>query len=197
MARSGRPRKGGKRRPGGRLPHAPARDPGNARTAATRAAFALFPRGKAAEQLGDAVGKVWAAGLLEGHGADSAQMRDAGREYGALWTRAFAALQAHNASAERLAGSAGQAADWAPRVNERRYARIAAIVARLPRTEREALRVLCLDHQDGDSLPPFAARLIAEAIAKAGGPAPPARPTRTDRERMRRAGRGLAALVLA
>lgn len=81
----GRPRKSGKRQPNGQLRRVVANDQGNDRVQARREAFKVFQGGKADQQISDAIGRAWAAGLLDGQAFDAEVLRDAGREYGALY----------------------------------------------------------------------------------------------------------------
>ena len=91
--RRGRPGNGGKRKPCGRLrARAVLVDYGNQRAQAMRAAFAMFRGGRAGNELGDPIGKAWAAGLLDGFGADPVAMRDAGRDFGQLWRQCYGEL---------------------------------------------------------------------------------------------------------
>jgi len=92
MASAGRKRKAGKREPNGRLQRTPANDKGNDVVQARSLAFSVFQGGKADQQVSDPIGRAWAAGLLDGQQHDGAILRDAGRRYGRLYWREFAAL---------------------------------------------------------------------------------------------------------
>src|SRR5688572_18297477 len=106
--RRGRPSQAGKRKPSGRLRARPAMaDQGNDRIRAMRAVFAVFQGGKAGNELGDPIGKAWAAGLLEGFAADSQAMRDTGRDFGQLWRDCYGDLDIRSFGVERLAASRG------------------------------------------------------------------------------------------
>jgi hypothetical protein len=196
--RRGRPGKPGKRKPCGRLAAARAvADGGNDKVRAMRAAFAVFQDGKAGNELGDPIGKAWAAGLLEGHGADGQAMRDAGRDYGRLWRSCFGELGARTSSPERLARVAPgpvPASSGPPSAGELRFERMKAIVEAMPAAHRQAFYALCVEGQDPDSLPPFIARLIAERLALKGK-AEGAGPVPGDRERLEQAAEVLEALV--
>ena len=70
QARRGRPRKAGARNAKGRLIVLP--DRGNAVVQARAAMFARFQSGRADQQVGDQIGRAWAAGLLDGMECDAA-----------------------------------------------------------------------------------------------------------------------------
>jgi hypothetical protein len=162
-----------------------------------RAVFAIFQEGKAGNELGDPIGKAWAAGLLEGFAADSQAMRDAGRDFGQLWRRCYGDLDIRNFGSERLAVSRGPrpGSYGTTNASERRFERMKDIVAAHPRNTREAFYGLCVDYQDSDNLPPFVERLINEKLVLKGRPAAGTMPIRGDRERLERAAELLEALV--
>ena len=198
MARrkKGRPSLPGKRKANGRLrARAAAPDLGNVRVQAMRSAFAVFQGGKAGNELGDAIGKAWAAGLIEGYGADSQAMRDAGRDYGQLWRLCYGALDLRTSSLERRARTGPAPTESTQSAAERRFGRMDAIVSAFPRLSREAFYGLCADYQDSDNLPPFVERLINERVASKGLRPAGTLPVRGDRERMDRAAAILKALV--
>jgi hypothetical protein len=194
--RKGRPSLPGKRRVGGRLrAKAAAPDLGNMRVQEKRAAFALFEGGKAGNELGDAIGKAWAAGLLEGFGADAQAMRDAGRDYGQLWRRCYGALDIRTSSLERRARTSPAPTHSTESAAERRFERMDSIVSAFPRLSREAFYGLAADYQDSDAVPPFVERLINERVKVKGRRPAGTLPIRGDRERLERAAEILAALV--
>jgi hypothetical protein len=160
-----------------------------------RAAFAVFQGGKAGNELGDAIGKAWAVGLLEGFGADSQAMRDSGRDYGQLRRRCYGALDLRTSSLERRARAAPAPAASTRSAAERRFERMDSIVSAFPRLSREAFYGLCSDYQDSDNLPPFVERLINERVVLKGRPPAGTLPIRGDREKLERAGEILRALV--
>jgi len=192
--RKGRPSLPGKRKANGRLrAQAAAPDLGNVRVQAMRAGFAHFQGGKASNELGDAIGKAWTAGLLDGFAADAQAMRDAGRDYGQLWRRCYGALDLRTSSLERRAKASPAPAESTQSAAERRFERMDGIVSAFPRLSREAFYGLCADYQDSDNLPPFLERLINERMK---GRAPGGTlPIRGDREKLDRAAEILRALV--
>lgn len=194
--RKGRPSLPGKRKANGRLRARTAGpDLGNLRVQERRAAFALFQGGKAGNELGDAIGKAWAAGLLEGYGADAQAMRDAGRDYGQLWRRCYGALDLRTSSLERRARTSPAPTASTESASERRFERMDAIVSTFPRLSREAFYGLAADYQDSDAVPPFVERLINERVALKGRTPGGTLPVRGDREKIERAAEILVALV--
>lgn len=193
--RRGRPSLSGKRKPSGRLRgRAAVADQGNMRVQAMRSTFSVFQGGKAGNELGDAIGKAWAAGLLDGHGVDSQLLRDAGRDFGRLWTRCFGSLGVRTSSLERRMKAASPAEPGVRGAAHPRFVRMDSIVSTFPRQARDAFYGLCIDYQDSDSMPPFLERLINERLAlkaRAAGTLP----IRGDREKMGRAVEILKALV--
>jgi hypothetical protein len=194
--RRGRPSLPGKRKANGRLrARAAAPDLGNERVQALRAAFALFQGGKAGNELGDAIGKAWAAGLLDGLGADPQAMRDAGRDYGQLRRRCYGSLDLRTSSLERRARTRPAPTVTGESPAERRFERMDAIVSAFPRLSREAFYGLCADYQDSDNMPPFVERLINERLMLKGRAPAGTLPIRGDREKIERAGEILKVLV--
>jgi hypothetical protein len=194
--RRGRPIQAGrKRRPNGRLRVRPATvDQGNDRVREMRAAFAVFHGGRAGNELGDAIGKAWAAGLLDGFAADAQAMRDAGREFGQLWRLRHGALAARTSSLERRTGTWPACAP-VPTASDRRFDRMAKILEEHGRVSREAFFGLCVDYQDSDALPPFVERLINEKMVLKGRKTVGPLPVRGDREKLERAANMLVDLV--
>lgn len=186
MAR-GRPRKAGARRRDGRL--VPAIDRGNARVQERAAAFAVFQGGKAGDQLADAIGRAWAAGLLDGTRIEASALRDAGRRYAELHARIFAASAVRTATLERI--GRGNHAGWTGGGSQdpagERYARLDALARDAGARERLALRKLCLTPSP-DADPAWLARLIA---ARRAGAAPDPR----DRQILDLAVRALLAMA--
>ena len=197
--RRGRPAASGKRKACGRLKaRAAAIDHGNVRAQAARAAFAIFRDGKAGNELGDPIGKAWAAGLLEGFSTDGQAMRDAGRDFGQLWRSCFGDLGVRTSAPERLARSShgiAAASSAEPSPAERRFERMRAIVAAHPLRTRAAFYRLCVECQDPDSVPLFVERLINERLALKGKRSGGSPPMPGDRALMEQAAEILEALV--
>jgi hypothetical protein len=194
--RRGRPSLPGKRKPSGRLrKRAVTVDYGNKRAQELRAAFAIFQSGKAGNDLGDGIGKAWAAGLLDGFAADAQAMRDAGRDYGGLWRIRHGALGVRTSSPERRARVAPSASAMPNDALGRRFERMDSVVSEHDRVSREAFFGLCVDYQDSDNVPPFVERLINERMMLKGRKAAGPMPVRGDLEKLERAAGILADLV--
>ncbi|HWI85334.1 MAG TPA: hypothetical protein VNT42_03285 [Sphingomonas sp.] len=172
-ARRGRPRKAGARDARGRLIVAP--DRGNAVVQARAAVFARFQDGKADQQIGDQIGRAWAAGLLDGHHCDSAILRDTGRRYAGLYWHEFAIMAPTTAALERqdrcTANDPG-----ADRPGEL-FRQLDRLARDAGREAAAAMHSLCVDgwwFPDSDQ--PWLARLIDQAaVGSARAPADEAR----------------------
>ncbi len=151
----GRTRKPGKRSPSGRL--VASHDHGNERVQAMRAMFAVFQGGKAAAIACDPIGKAFAAGLLENHGADPQMMLAAGRDYGEQRRQAYLASEARTGSYERRSKSHASTNSMP---GERRFARMCEIVADQRQLGIDAFYSLCVDRQTPDYVPSPLVRLI-------------------------------------
>ena len=103
-SRAGRKPKAGPRYKCGKL--RPVRDPGNDRIAALAARFRPFQNGKGDQWVKEsAIGRAWAVGLLDGHDADAAAIRDAGLAYAArYWSYYPSAVGVSNYDAEDRRG---------------------------------------------------------------------------------------------
>jgi hypothetical protein len=193
QARRGRPRKAGARNAKGRLIALP--DRGNAVVQARAAMFARFQSGRADQQVGDQIGRVWAAGLLDGMARDAAMLRDIGRRYGGLYWHQFAALAPKTGQLERRDRTAANDGDG--RDNPGEY--FAALDALAHKTGREAVAAmhsLCVDgwwFPDTDA--PWIERLIASAMRDTGGRGTDDAATAMDRAKMSAAAAALLAMI--
>jgi hypothetical protein len=165
LARRGRPRKTGARTAKGRLIALP--DRGNDVVQARAARFARCQDGKADQQVGDQIGRAWAAGLLDGQLCDGAILRDIGRRYGSLYWHEFAAMAPRTGALERRDRSAANdGGDDRPG----EYFRILDGLARQAgRDAVAAMHSLCVDgwwFPDMDQ--PWLDRLIGGAVGDAG-----------------------------
>jgi hypothetical protein len=181
LARRGRPRKTGIRNAKGRLITLP--DRGNDVVQARAARFARFQDGKAEQQVGDQIGRAWAAGLLDGQACDGAILRDMGRRYGSLYWHEFAAMAPRTGAWERRdRAAANDGGDDRPG----EYFKILDTIARSAgRDAVAAMQALCVDgwwFPDIDQ--PWIGRLIDTALADAGGRAAAERPAEADRVKM-------------
>jgi hypothetical protein len=193
QARRGRPRKAGARNAKGRLIAVP--DRGNAVVQARQALFARFQSGRADQQVGDQIGRVWAAGLLDGLGRDAAILRDMGRRYGGLYWHHFAALAPKTGQLERRDRTAANDGDGQDRPGEY-FAALDALACAAGRDAVAAMHSLCVDgwwFPDTDA--PWIKRLIESAVRDAGGQATGDVATAADRARMNAAAMALLAMV--
>lgn len=193
QARRGRPRKAGARNAKGRLIVLP--DRGNAVVQARAAMFARFQSGRADQQVGDQIGRAWAAGLLDGMARDAAILRDIGRRYGGLYWHQFAALAPKTGQLERRDRMAANDGDGRDNPGEY-FMTLDALARKAGREAVAAMHSLCVDgwwFPDTDA--PWIERLIASAVQDAGGCGSPAVATAADRARMEAAVAALLAMV--
>lgn len=156
--RTGRPRMTRPRRKDGRL--IPLIDKGNIQVQQRREAFQVFQGGKAGDQLGDAIGRAWAAGLLDGQGVDAAILRDVGRRYANVHRSVFSETQTKVARFERGCGGAGGTVQADLR-DLASYTALDALAASSGAKNRLAMRKLCVECSV-DENPAWLQRLIAE-----------------------------------
>ena len=192
QARRGRPRKAGARNAKGRLIALP--DRGNAVVQARAARFARFQDGKADQQIGDQIGRAWAAGLLDGHACDAAILRDIGRRYASLYWHEFAAMAPKMGTLERRdRGVANDTGDDRPG----EYFRTLDMLARAAGHQAvSAMHSLCVDQwwfPDTDQ--PWIGRLIASAVGDAAGRADGTGARAEDRARIAAAVEALLAMA--
>jgi hypothetical protein len=193
QARRGRPRKTGARNAKGRLIVLP--DRGNAVVQARAAMFARFQSGRADQQVGDQIGRVWAAGLLDGLARDAAILRDMGRRYGGLYWHAFAALAPKTGQLERRDRTAANDGDAQDKPGEY-FAALDALAHEAGREAVAAMHSLCVDgwwFPDTDA--PWIQRLITSAVRDSGGHAAGDAATAADRTRMDAAAAALLVMV--
>lgn len=193
QARRGRPRKAGARNAKGRLIATP--DRGNAVVQARAAQFARFQGGRADQQVGDQIGRAWAAGLLDGHGCDGAILRDIGRRYGGLYWHEFAAMAPKTGQLERRDRTAANDAGWDDRPGDY-FNTLDTLAHRAGREAMAGMHSLCVDgwwFPDTDA--PWIGRLISGAVRDAGGRADGGAATIADRARLAAAVEALLAMV--
>lgn len=107
----------------------------------------------------DAIGRAWSAGLLEVDGKDSAAMRDAGRDYAALFWRIYG-IGKHKDSLSRFVASSGSSGDRDAALEAAFNSRNDALRA-MGHTIKLAVEKLCLDDPGGsDAGPAWLDRLI-------------------------------------
>ncbi|HMI19419.1 MAG TPA: hypothetical protein VK533_07740 [Sphingomonas sp.] len=193
QARRGRPRKAGARNAKGRLIVLP--DRGNAVVQARAAMFARFQSGRADQQVGDQIGRAWAAGLLDGMARDAAMLRDIGRRYGGLYWHQFAALAPKTGQLERRDRTAANDGDGQDNPGEY-FAALDALAHKAGREAVAAMHSLCVDgwwFPDTDA--PWVARLVSSAVENAGGRGGGDAATAADRAKMQAAAEALLAMV--
>jgi hypothetical protein len=162
----GRPRKTGKRHPGGKLRQACVVDRGNAFVQARSAAFAVFQGGKAGQQVHDPIGRAWAVGLLDGQAHDAAILRDIGRRYGALYWHEMAALAPRVGEFEPRSRGNPPANDDDPAGEA--FDRLDALAKALGHAAYDAMQQLCVNqHWFPDMDPDWMEGLVNEARVKA------------------------------
>lgn len=194
QARRGRPRKAGARNASGRLIALP--DRGNIVVQARAAAFARFRGGRADQQLGDQIGRAWAAGLLDGQSCDAEILRDIGRRYGGLYWHEFARLAPRTGQLERRDRAAANDGGGTEDNAGEYFAKLDALARSAGREAVAAMHGLCVDGWwFPDTNTPWVQRLINSAVADAGGRPLGEKAAAADRARMRAAAEALLAMV--
>jgi hypothetical protein len=159
-----RPRKSGKRHKSGKLAKPTTRagrqkhDYGNERIQAIRSAFdhPKIKQGKAAGQVFDPIGQLWAMDLLDGYGFDGSLLRDAGREYIGLYLYTYVAMLPKGSQFERAYGAKP---DLTPTRRDIRFAMLDDLLP-IGSQERYWAHKLLLDHFGLDTVPAFVERLV-------------------------------------
>ena len=188
-------RKSGPRTKSGRLKNrATPFDYGNVRVELRSARFARFQDGKAGQQVHDAIGRVWAVGLLENDRVDPAALRDIGREYACrYWGYYGTSVGVANYEQDCRRGS-GLADGQADPAGER----FEAMDERLNdagKAARDAVHALCVDyHFFPDDEPDWASALVNDKFAAKSLSVAGALSTERDRRLIAHAIAGLLAL---
>jgi len=194
MGRAGRPSKPGRRTRRGKRISTPAFDRGAAHVQRLRDRFARFQDGKAGQQVFDPIGRAWAVGLLENARTDPAVLRDAGRDYAALYWGYYPSVGGvSNYQAEDRRGAV-----WSGGEDPagERFQRLEARLKDAGRASREAAQSLCLDfYWFPDDNPAWLDRLINARLAAAGAAAAGTPGSEADAARLRAAVEGLLALA--
>lgn len=190
----GRPRRAGKRHPSGQLVRTPANDKGNVFVQARSEAFEIFHDGKASQQLSDAIGRAWAAGLLDGAEYDPAILRDAGRRYGSLYWTEYGEVAVRMGSLEpRSKGTGG--GGWND-PNGERFAALDSLAMSAGRAGYDAMHKLCVDEWwFPDTQASWIDRLINTARVNAKQPVCGMLEIEGDRAKLRLAIEALIAMV--
>jgi hypothetical protein len=188
-------RKSGQRTAKGRLKNrATPFDYGNVRVELRSARFARFQDGKAGQQVHDAIGRVWAVGLLENERVDPAALRDAGREYACrYWGYYGTSVGVANYEGDCRRGS-GLADGQADRPGEL-FEAMDERLANAGKAARDAVHALCVDyHFFPDDEPEWASALVNDRFAAKSLSVVGALSVAKDRERLAHAVAGLLAL---
>lgn len=164
-------RKTGPRYKNGRLKGATSRlgrqkwDYGNDRVQARRALFDCLnvKGGKAADQVHDGIGQLWALDFLDGHGFDDTALRDAGRTFAELWWERYEATAPKTQKYERASRTTNFYEGRTTR--DRIFDRMDDSL--LPgHLERAAVMTLCVDPWFRDEIAPWAARLVEHELER-------------------------------
>jgi hypothetical protein len=172
---AGRKPKSGKRTKSGQLSRSKAslleRNPPTDYIRLRRDMFAFItpskgPDGRVGEidqDICDGIGQIHALGLLDGHGIDGKELRDAGRFFGEMWWNRYRETAPKSGKYERadksISGFLGETAA------ERRFARMDETVKGY---DRAALMSLVVDKSWGDEIVFWAKALIDEALLQRG-----------------------------
>ena len=115
------------------------------------------------QDICDGIGQLHALGLLDGHGIDAKDMRDAGRFFGEHWWSRYRETAPKTGKYERRDKSMSS---WlGETANDRRFDRMDEV---LRGYERSVLMSLVVDTAWGDELIPWAQSLIDEELLKRG-----------------------------
>lgn len=157
-----RPRKSGKRTKSGRL--ITPRDYGNDIVQARRALFDCMSikNGKAADQVFDGIGQLWALDFLDGHHLDSELMRDTARKYGERYWKRNADKAPKCSKGERSSHSRPNPHDTHGDIIFERW------IDDLPVYERQVLEHVVVDHWFSDGRAGFVNRLVGTELANRG-----------------------------
>lgn len=159
----GRKKKGGAREPSGR-PSRAVRDYGNDIVQARRTMFDCMAirDGKAADEVSDGIGRLWALDFLDGHSIDPAVLRDSGRKYAALYWVRNADKAPRVSDAERVGFSKPSLEDTRADLLFERW------LDDLPVYERRVLETVVVDHWHSDGEEPFVERLVGRELMQRG-----------------------------
>lgn len=160
----------GNRSPSGRLKKASTvagrqnRDYGNEITQARRALFQdkKIKDGKAADQVHDGIGRLWALDYLDGHHLDPCLLRDTARKYAELFWIRNADKAPRIGEAERIGFSKPSLEDTKADLLFERW------IDDLQTEERAALEMVVIDHWHSDKEAPFVDRLVGHELMQRG-----------------------------
>lgn len=191
-SKSGRPRKSGARHACGKL--RAVRDEGSERVMALRLRFRPFQGGKGDQFAGTPIGRAWLVGLLDGHEADPAAIRDAGLNYAERYWSYWPApggvcnYEAEDRRGAPFAGGLDVTGD--------RFQALDAAVKSAGRASYDAVHSLVVDHHwFPEESPAWLDRLVNARLAAVGRTGVGELPREEDAERLKLAVEGLLTLV--
>lgn len=166
----GRKKTKGNRSPSGRLKKATTalarqkRDFGNEVVQQRRTMFdaMCIKTGKAADQVFDGIGRLWALDFLDGHHLDPELLRDTARQYAEIYWRRNADKAPKIGQAEH----AGHAHD--PLIDTSADLRFERWIDILPSLERGVLERVVVKHWFSDEAEPFVNRLVGNELMRRG-----------------------------
>lgn len=164
MAKKGRPRKSGARTASDRLIHA--RDYGNAMIQARRALFdaQCIKAGKAADQVFDGIGQLWALDFLDGHHLDPELMRDTARKYATLYWRRNGATAPKTGQPQRIGYTHDPLIDSGADLLFERWQDLFGAGS----YEQQVLEHVTIDYWFSDGCAGFVSRLVSTELLKRG-----------------------------
>lgn len=121
--------------------------------------------GKAADQVHDGIGQLWALDFLDGHGHADDTLRDAGRLFAELWWERYEATAPKTSKLERASRTTNF---WEGRTRRDIMFDRMDDSLRPGYLERAAVMTLCVDPWFRDHIAPWANRLIQEELLKRG-----------------------------
>lgn len=159
-----RKKKAGPRGKTGRLQNWKARDYGNEIVQARRNLFdaMCIKAGKAADQVFDGIGRLWALDYLDGHHLDPSLMRDTARQYAEIYWRRNADKAPKTGQVQQM----GHAHD--PLIDSRADLRFERWIDILPSLERDVLERVVVKHWFSDESEPFVNRLVGHELMQRG-----------------------------
>jgi hypothetical protein len=141
-----------------------ARDYGNLIVQARRALFdaQCIKGGKAADQVFDGIGQLWALDFLDGHHLDPELMRDTARKYAALYWRRNGATAPKTGQPQRVGYTHDPLIDSGSDILFEKW------IDFLPAYERSVLERVTVNHWFSDGSERFVERLVGVELVNRG-----------------------------
>jgi hypothetical protein len=119
------------------------------------------------QDIHDAIGQLHVLGLLDGHGHESSDLRNVGREYAELYWERYEATAPATGQFERRSRGTGE-----PPPRNARYDRFDKLDNAMPRVgmERTAIHMLVTRHFHSDRVEGWVQRLVNRELVKRGVP---------------------------